>query len=108
MKQPEEHNVHTSLIKEPTIAGVSRGLFGIEFALSVLFLNFFRFSIISLVLIVLFCFVIHPALRSLHKEDPLLLQLLIISLFKIRSYYPGQPSINRDEGKPRSSIPDLK
>jgi type IV secretory pathway VirB3-like protein len=105
MKDATKHIVHRSLIEVPTIAGISSGLFGGEVMVSILMFNFFRVSIISLLLIGFIFLVLHPIFRQAHKEDPLALQLWIYTAITGQGYYPGKSDINRRAGEAEHAIP---
>src|SRR5699024_7352614 len=79
MSGKEYHRVHSSLITEPKIAGVTKGVFGIEVIAALLMFNYFRVHIMSAILIGIIFFVIHPIIRNVQKKDPLSVQLWFVS-----------------------------
>lgn len=105
MSGKEYHRVHSSLITEPKIAGVTKGVFGIEVIAALLMFNYFRVHIMSAILIGIIFFVIHPIIRNVQKKDPLSVQLWFVSALTSQGYFPAKEDINRPPRQAKKSIP---
>jgi|GEM_PF-5281656 len=105
MSKKEYHRVHSALITEPKIAGVTKGVFWIEVIAAMLMFNYFRVHIMTAIMVGIIFFIIHPIIRKAQKEDPLSVQLWFISALTIQGYYPAKEDINRRPRQAKKSIP---
>lgn len=104
-KGREKHPIHFSLVDEPTFGGIPRLQFFMEVGFCLLILNIFRFSLISLVLLLAVYFGVHQALKSAYKEDSMQIELWLMALIDSQHYYPSAPDINTKSSKDKHSIP---
>src|SRR5699024_8064679 len=89
MSKKEYHRVHSAIITEPKIAGVTKGVFWIEVIAAMLMYNYVRVHIMTAIMIGIIYFIIHPIIRKTQKEDPVTVQHNILyhsSHYLKRSY----------------------
>src|SRR5699024_12564453 len=77
MSGKEYHRVHSSLITEPKIAGVTKRVFWIEVIAALLMFNYFRVHIMSAILIRIIFFVIYSIILNFQEQDAVSVPLWI-------------------------------
>lgn len=100
----ERHTLYQSLIRKPTIAGLSTGLFGILMgSVGVIFLTLGK-SWTGFFVTVICGFIVHHFLMKAQKRDELFLVLWMGKIFKGDNHYRPRGPINHTTSKKTKSI----